>query len=167
MHESIDDICKAIDENLLRNLELMQEKIDIDVQMEKILRDGYIELAKAKYIRGKESISVLQVPVDNERVVTLFELETKLTEETGKIVPNFDISLKRLDKSEDEIQDPIKWFGVLVPQSLRIAQKRFQESLYLIVRAANIQAEIASVVDKLQSLYFLKHTSCSTNDTKI
>lgn len=109
----------------------------------------------------------MQVPVDNERVVTLFELETKLTEETGKIVPNFDISLKRLDKSEDEIQDPIKWFGVLVPQSLRIAQKRFQESLYLIVRAANIQAEIASVVDKLQSLYFLKQTSCSTNDTKI
>ncbi|KAK9307896.1 hypothetical protein QLX08_001952 [Tetragonisca angustula] len=166
MHESIDDICKAIDENLLHNLELMQEKIDINVQMEKILRDGYIELAKAKYIRGKESISVLQVPVEDERVVTLFELETKLTEETGKIVPNFDISLKKSDNNGDEIQDPIKWFGVLVPQSLRIAQKRFQESLYLVVRAANIQAEITSVVDKLQSLYFLKHTSCSTNDPK-
>ena len=164
MHESIDDICKAIDENLLRNLELMQEKIDVNVQMEKILRDGYIELAKAKYIRGKESISVLQIPVEDE-IVTLFELETKLTEETGKIVPNFDISLKKSDNSGDEIQDPIKWFGVLVPQSLRIAQKRFQESLYLIVRAANIQAEITSVVDKLQSLYFLKHTSCS-NDPK-
>lgn len=166
MHESIDDICKAIDENLLRNLELIEEKININVQMEKILRDGYIELAKAKYIRGKESISVLQIPVDDDRVVTLFELETKLTEETGKIVPNFDISLKKLDKIGNEIQDPIKWFGVLVPQSLRIAQKRFQESLYLIVRAANIQAEITSVVDKLQSLYFLKYTSCSTNVSK-
>ncbi|PBC33108.1 Coiled-coil domain-containing protein [Apis cerana cerana] len=166
MHESIDDICKAIDENLLRNLELIEEKININVQMEKILRDGYIELAKAKYIRGKESISVLQIPVDDDRVVTLFELETKLTEETGKIIPNFDISLKKLDKIGNEIQDPIKWFGVLVPQSLRIAQKRFQESLYLIVRAANIQAEITSVVDKLQSLYFLKHTSCSTNVSK-
>lgn len=166
MHESIDDICKAIDENLLRNLELIEEKININVQMEKILRDGYIELAKAKYIRGKESISVLQIPIDDDRVVTLFELETKLTEETGKIVPNFDISLKKLDKIGNEIQDPIKWFGILVPQSLRIAQKRFQESLYLIVRAANIQAEITSVVDKLQSLYFLKHTSYSTNVSK-
>ncbi|KOC63501.1 Coiled-coil domain-containing protein 115 [Habropoda laboriosa] len=160
MHEGIDDICRAIDDNLLRNLELMQEKVNVNVQMENILRDGYIELAKAKYIRGKESISVLQVPVDDEKVVSLFELETKLTEETGIIIPNFDISLKTLGKGEDEIQDPIKWFGVLVPQSLRIAQKRFQESLCLAVRAANIQAEVTSVLDKLQSLYFLKHTSC-------
>ncbi|CAK9795104.1 Coiled-coil domain-containing protein 115 [Anthophora quadrimaculata] len=163
MHESIDDVCNAIDDNLLHSLELMQEKVNVNVQMEKILRDGYIELAKAKYIRGKESISVLQVPMDDERVVSLFELETKLTEETGKIIPNFDISFKNLDKSEDEIQDPIKWFGVLVPQNLRIAQKRFQESVYLAVRAANIQAELTSVLDKLQSLYFLKHTSCSTD----
>lgn len=162
MHESIDDVCRAIDENLLRNLELMEEKIMINVQMEKILRDGYIELAKAKYIRGKENISVLQIPADDEKVVSLFELETKLTEETGKIVPNFDISLKNVEETGDEIQDPIKWFGVLVPQSLRTAQKRFQESLYIAIRAANIQAEITSVVDKLQSLYFLKHTSCST-----
>ncbi|XP_017881702.1 coiled-coil domain-containing protein 115-like [Ceratina calcarata] len=166
MHESIDDICKAIDENLLRNLELLEEKIIVNVQMEKILRDGYIELAKAKYIRGKENISVLQIPADDEKVVTLFELETKLTEETGKIVPNFDISLKNMEESGNEIQDPIKWFGVLVPQSLRTAQKRFQESLYVAVRAANIQAEITSVVDKLQSLYFLKHTSCSTRVNK-
>ncbi|XP_076239399.1 vacuolar ATPase assembly protein VMA22 [Calliopsis andreniformis] len=161
MHESIDDICKAIDENLLRNLELMEEKISINCQIENILKDGHIELAKAKYIRGKENISILQVPEDEEKVSSLFELETKLTEETGKIIPNFDISLKQLDKDSGEIQDPIKWFGVLVPQSLRIAQKRFQESLYLVVRAANVQAEIASVLDKLQSLYFLKNASCS------
>ncbi|XP_034174858.2 vacuolar ATPase assembly protein VMA22 [Osmia lignaria lignaria] len=166
MHESIDDICKAIDENLLRNLELMEEKVKTNVQMENILRDGYIELAKAKYIRGKESISILQVPADDEKVATLFELETKLTEETGKIIPNFDISLKKADKEGDDIQDPIKWFGVLVPQSLRIAQKRFQESLYLAVRAANLQAEITSVLDKLQSLYFLKHAYCPKSVNK-
>lgn len=164
MHESINDICKAIDENLLRNLELMEEKISINIQIENILKDGHIELAKAKYIRGKENVSVLQVPEDDEKVATLFELETKLTgEETGKIVPNFDISLKQLNKDGDDIRDPMKWFGVLVPQSLRTAQKRFQESLYLVVRAANVQAEIASVLDKLQSLYFLKNTSCPTD----
>ncbi|XP_053980939.1 coiled-coil domain-containing protein 115-like [Hylaeus anthracinus] len=166
MHESIDDICKAIDENLLRNLELMEGKIIVNVQLENILRDGHIELAKAKYIRGKESISVLQIPDDDEKVATLFELETKITEETGKIIPNFDISLKKLDKDGGEIQDPIKWFGVLVPQSLRIAQKRFQESLYLVIRAANIQAELNSVLDKLKSLYFLKNDSCLIETNK-
>ncbi|OAD62747.1 hypothetical protein WN48_07563 [Eufriesea mexicana] len=163
MHESIDDICKAIDTNLLRNLELMEEKININIQMERTLRDGYIELAKAKYIHGKENISILQVPVDVESVHTLFQLETKLNEKTGKIIPNFDISLNKFNSSGNEIQDPIEWFGILVPKSLRFAQKRFQESLYLIVRAANLQAEITSVIDKLQSLYFLKHNSCSTN----
>ncbi|XP_078035055.1 vacuolar ATPase assembly protein VMA22 [Augochlora pura] len=164
MHESMDDICKAIDENLIRNLELMEEKINVNVQMENMLRDGHIELAKAKYIRGKECISVLQVPDDEEKVVTLFELETKMTEETGKIIPNFDISLKKVDEDGGEIPDPIKWFGVLVPQSLRIAQKRFQESIYLAVRSANVQAEIASVLDKLKSLYFLKHAYCPTDN---
>ena len=54
MHESIDGICKAIDENLLRNLELMQEKIDIDVQMERILRDGYIELLRLNTYEAKK-----------------------------------------------------------------------------------------------------------------
>ncbi|XP_076175349.1 vacuolar ATPase assembly protein VMA22 [Ptiloglossa arizonensis] len=166
MHDSVDDICKAIDENLLRNLELMEEKININIQLENILRDGHIELAKAKYIRGKESISVLQIPDDDEKVATLFELETKITEETGKIIPNFDLSLKKLEKDGDKIQDPIKWFGVLVPQSLRIAQKRFQESLYLAIRAANIQAEITSVLEKLKSLYFLKNDSCLTDVNK-
>ncbi|XP_076656531.1 vacuolar ATPase assembly protein VMA22 [Halictus rubicundus] len=164
MHESVDDICKAIDENLLRNLELMEEKINVNMQMENMLRNGHIELAKAKYIRGKESISVLQIPDDEEKVVTLFELETKLTEETGKIIPNFDLSLKKLDKDGDEIPDPIKWFGVLVPQSLRIAQKRFQESLFLAVRSANIQAEIGSVLEKLKTLYFLKNAYCTTDN---
>ncbi|XP_031848579.1 vacuolar ATPase assembly protein VMA22 [Nomia melanderi] len=166
MHESINDICKAIDENLLRNLELMEEKINVNIQMENMLRDGHIELAKAKYIRGKESISILQVPDDEEKVVALFELETNLTEETGKIIPNFDLSLKKSDKDGDEIPDPIKWFGVLVPQSLRIAQKRFQESLFLAVRSANIQAEIVSVLDKLKSLYFLKNAYCPIDGNK-
>ena len=159
MHENVDDVCEAIDENLLHSLELMEEKIGINVQIESILRDGHIELAKAKYIRGKESISILQVPEDDEKVATLFELETKLAGETGKIIPSFDVSLKQSGNGEDEIQDPIKWFGVLVPQSLRTTQKRFQESIYLAARAANVQAELTSVLDKLQSLYFLKNDS--------
>lgn len=163
MNESLDNICKAIDESLLRNLELMQEKVNITLQIEETLKDGHIELAKAKYIRGKETISMLQVPADEEGISSLFELETKLTEEGGKVVPHFDISLKRLNKDAEDIQDPIKWFGVLVPQSLRRAQKRFQETLYLIARATNIQAEILSVMDKLQSLYFLKNTFCKSN----
>ncbi|XP_076287870.1 vacuolar ATPase assembly protein VMA22 isoform X2 [Lasioglossum baleicum] len=157
MHEGRDEICKAIDENLLRNLELMEEKINVNMQMENTLRNGHIELAKAKYIRGKESISILQIPDDQEKVVTLFELETKLTDATGKIIPSFDLSLKKLDEDGDEIPDPIKWFGILVPQSLRIAQKRFQETLFLAVRSANIEAEIGIVLEKLRTSYFLKN----------
>lgn len=166
MQDGINDICKAIDESLLRNLELMEEKIDITVQMEHVLRDGHIELAKARYIRGKDTISLSQVPADEDKVVSLFTLHTKLSDQGGKIVPYFDISLKKSNTDTTDILDPIKWFGVLVPQSLRIAQKRFQESLYLAARAANVQAEINSVIDKLQSLYFLKNASCKTEDNE-
>lgn len=165
MDKNVDVVSEEIDELLLHKLELMEEKVRANVQMETLLKDGHIELAKAKYIRGKENISVLQVPNNEDTVISLFDLETKINEDDDYLAAPFDISLKK-PNDEAESKDPIKWFGVLVPQSLRNSQKRFQESIYLAARIANVQAELTSVLFKLKTLHLQKDSLCSRNGVK-
>ena len=126
--------------------------------MENLLREGHIELAKARYIRGKESMGRLQLPTKDEEIASLFDLETTISENNQ--VPHFDISLKKSNDSDQDIPDPIKRFGVLVPQNLRNAQKRFQESLYLATKAANVSAELFDTQNQLQSLFNEKKSLC-------
>ncbi|XP_025988193.1 coiled-coil domain-containing protein 115 isoform X2 [Solenopsis invicta] len=161
MNKNIDVLSEEIDELMLRKLELMEEKVRGNIQMETLLKDGHIELAKAKYIRGKENISMLQVPNNEDTVTSLFDLETK-TNEDDDTVPYFDIS-KKLSDAADGPGDPIKWFGVLVPQNLKNSQKRFQESVYLAAKIANVQEELTSVLSKLKTLYIQKDSLCSPN----
>ncbi|CAD6236364.1 GSCOCG00008142001-RA-CDS [Cotesia congregata] len=139
------DVCEKLDNLSIRSLELMDERIALTIQLENQMRDGHIELAKARYIRGKESVGLLQVPQDTT-INSLFNLETKYTnDDTNKSITtaNFDISMKNKDSIEN--QDPIRWFGVLVPQSLKTAQKRFQESIYISAKIANIDAELETI----------------------
>ncbi|XP_015172767.1 PREDICTED: coiled-coil domain-containing protein 115-like [Polistes dominula] len=157
MEKNIDDICNAIDKLVLRNLELIEEKVSTNVQMELLLRSGHIELAKARYISGKENVSILQIPVNMENISSLFELESKFTEESDGKTSSFDISLRKENEFNEDIQNPIKWFGVLVPRNLRTAQKYFQESVYLAAKVANIHCELDSIANKLKALYLLKN----------
>nr|XP_012222666.1 PREDICTED: coiled-coil domain-containing protein 115 [Linepithema humile] len=163
MDKNIDVISEKIDELLLHKLELMEEKVGANIQMETLLKDGHIELAKAKYIRGKENISILQVPNNDDTMISLFDLETKINKDDN--TASLDISLKK-SNDEAESKDPIKWFGVLVPQSLRNSQKRFQDSIYFATKIANVQAELTSVLSKLETLHLQKDSLCSPNGIK-
>ncbi|XP_034289821.1 coiled-coil domain-containing protein 115 [Pantherophis guttatus] len=49
-------------------------------------------------------------------------------------------------------QDPLNWFGILVPQSLRQAQKTFREGINLAAEIASIQSEIEATRSYYQSL---------------
>ncbi|XP_063977851.1 coiled-coil domain-containing protein 115-like [Diachasmimorpha longicaudata] len=152
MKENVTEICEKLDNLLLHTLDLMEEKVVTTIQLENHLRDGHLELAKARYIQGKETVGMLRVPQDTP-ITSLFDLETSYpehnedeTELNTSSLPRFSINLK--DKEEiNKIQDPLKWFGVLVPQSLKTAQKRFQESLYLSARISDIGAEL-NVISK-------------------
>lgn len=162
MYENIGVISEQIDELLLRKLDLMEDKIRKNIQMETFLKNGHIELAKAKYIRGKESISISQIP-NNEVLKSLFDVETKVLKEDYGTVPCFDISLKKSNEM-NEPGNPIKWFGVLVPQNLRNSQKYFQEAIYLSAKIANIQMELIYILSRLKTLYMEKsNLNCSDN----
>ncbi|XP_047347854.1 coiled-coil domain-containing protein 115-like [Vespa velutina] len=164
MQKNIDDICNDIDKLFLRNLELIEEKVSTNVQMELLFRSGHIELAKARYICGKENVSILQIPVHTENISSLFKLESKFIKESEDTISSFDISLREENEFGENIQNPIKWFGVLVPQNLRAAQKRFQESVYLATKIANIHCELDFISNKLKGLYLLKSALCKQSE---
>ena len=44
--------------------------------------------------------------------------------------------------------DPLKWFGVLVPNTLKESQKSFVRALDLAIACANIQMEIDAVIER-------------------
>ncbi|XP_057337653.1 coiled-coil domain-containing protein 115-like [Microplitis mediator] len=157
MAASVDDVCEKLDNLFLRSLELMDEKIALTLQLENQMRDGHIELAKTRYIRGKESVGILQVPQDST-INSLFDLKTIFNEENTNqsiVTPHFDISMKSKENGNDN-NDPIRWFGVLVPQSLKTAQKRFQQSIYLSTKIANIDSELESIPKEFKDSKKLK-----------
>nr|XP_056723324.1 coiled-coil domain-containing protein 115 [Euleptes europaea] len=49
-------------------------------------------------------------------------------------------------------QDPLTWFGILVPQSLRQAQKTFQEGIHLAAEIASMQSEIEATRRRYRTL---------------
>ncbi|KAJ8668703.1 hypothetical protein QAD02_010366 [Eretmocerus hayati] len=144
--QSVDDICEALDDLTIKHLDLLEEKISKTIKLENLLRQGHIDLARARYIRGKESVSLLQIPSIENGMKSLYELETTIDEGDS---PVFDISLKTKDGDDGELQNPVNWFGVLVPQSLRAAQKYFQNALYLVVELANIQVQLKKTQDEV------------------
>lgn len=58
--------------------------------------------------------------------------------------------------------DPIKWFGYLVPQNLRRAQKGFHTALELVVQNATIQSELNATCNRCDKLLKLKTAVAAT-----
>ncbi|XP_011310083.1 coiled-coil domain-containing protein 115 [Fopius arisanus] len=155
MKNNIIDVCERLDNLLLQSLELMEEKVVTTIHLENHLRDGHLEMAKARYIQGKESVGMLQVPQDTT-ITSLFNLETSYLEENDEATPRFSINLKDKEAMR-EIQDPLKWFGVLVPQSLKTAQKRFQESVYLSAKISDIGSDLNVIAKNVETLKEVKN----------
>merc|ERR1719300_2304085 len=75
---------------------------------------------------------------------------------------NEGLRLRKGDKSDEnvtesettkpKIKDPIKWFGVLSPPSLRQSQTCFKSVIELTIDCANIQSEILGVINRIKYL---------------
>ena len=55
-------------------------------------------------------------------------------------------------KSGKSVNDPMKWFGVLVPQSLRQSQKSFQQVIALTSSLATLQHKLLMLKERFQKL---------------
>lgn len=96
-------------------------------------------------------MSTLQVPATEEmKAQTLIEIGST---EWWIVQRTEDESQEEEDNAEEEahtITDPLKWFGVLVPQTLKESQKEFKAALETIVQAAKEQHKARVLMKKLE-----------------
>lgn len=165
------EVESELDQLIVRILELMNQYIVCKVNIENYVRSGCIDLAKARYINGNRSISALQLPTDDAAGVTAkfkvlpVDNEEKLnfrkytsSESLSSDEQSISGSLKSIDlNSPDEkakrfSNDPLKWFGFLVPQSLRHSKNTFEKCLEIVVESVNVQLELQHSVEKYEEL---------------
>lgn len=191
----IEETCKKLDLLCIEELEVMEEYIRCKVEMEKLMKVGFLNIAKARYIMGKTSVSSLQLPTEDAPDITAlykvtlvdnlsaedreFQLLSNLKQGNAQVDSVTHSTRKRKGSDEDKTpdkaleekpdskfrtpdSDPLRWFGVLVPQNLRQAQTSFQSALPLIVECANLQLKLFNVSNKYKDLLMRKKDIAAT-----
>ncbi|KAG5858454.1 hypothetical protein JTB14_026454 [Gonioctena quinquepunctata] len=152
--EDMDKICNTLDKLTLDALLLMQEEIHLKLNVENAMCGGESHLAKARYIMGQNNVSDLQLPTDNSPEFAAAVKVIRNIEEHSQ-EKSYDLML--IKKTDDEtVQEPLRWFGVLVPQNLNHAQNMFRQALQWSVQAVNVQAKLQDTICTIHQLKDIK-----------
>ncbi|MBW02553.1 coiled-coil domain-containing protein, partial [Eschrichtius robustus] len=125
----------------LEELEAKREALNARVE------EGWLSLSKARYAMGAKSVGPLQYASRMEPQVRVCTSEAQDGLQKRK-------GLTRTPEPDPSPapQDPLNWFGILVPHSLRQAQASFREGLQLAADMASLQIRIDWGRSQLQGL---------------
>ncbi|KAL7988128.1 hypothetical protein Chor_007047 [Crotalus horridus] len=171
------EICEELDRIILHlfdALEMLQTKREAFNSM---VEQGWFSLSKSRYAMGNKSVSTLQyghqmtplIRIETRTTIQPFKCKVAIENTSNQPQSLFKVLRRRKGpgKTEDAAQpqntasqpaetlghqDPLNWFGILVPQSLRQAQKTFREGIHLAAEIASIQNEIEATRSYYQSL---------------
>ncbi|KAL4622603.1 coiled-coil domain-containing protein 115 [Arapaima gigas] len=76
------------------------------------------------------------------------------SDSSTKPVAEEELSISKVPPGQ---QDPLKWFGILVPQSLKQAQSAFRQVIELSAEIASLQTAVLSTRKELHTLMGEKH----------
>ncbi|CAG9112718.1 unnamed protein product [Plutella xylostella] len=141
----MDTTCELLDKLVLKQLHLMEDKMRAEVNIEANLNNGTIHLAKSRYIMGQSSVSATRLPLDTSPEFSASTLCAS-TEEDGVT------QLKVVESDAENTVNPLRWFGVLVPQNLHKAQSIFQNTINYVIECANIQLQLTSNLENIELL---------------
>ncbi|XP_016069293.1 PREDICTED: coiled-coil domain-containing protein 115 [Miniopterus natalensis] len=133
------------------------------------VEEGWLSLSKARYAMGAKSVGPLQYASRMEPQVCVCTSEAQNGLQKFRVVRAGAQSpeevgpreaalrrrkgLTRIPEPEPSApQNPLNWFGILVPHSLRQAQASFQEGLRLAADMANLQIHIKWSRSQLREL---------------
>lgn len=133
------------DKLLLDMLDLIEQSVKCKINIENSNNNGQLFLAKARYCQGSQTAAVSKLPTEHSAEFNaLRTVELKDDEE-------LELQKNTVDK-ENGFIDPIKWFGILVPRSLQLAQEKYQSSVQFVVEAANIQLKLHKTISNMLAL---------------
>ncbi|GAB0092749.1 coiled-coil domain-containing protein 115 [Sergentomyia squamirostris] len=155
MEASNKDICELMDKLTIEVLDLMEDEVKQKIEIEKNSNSGQLLMAKARYIQGHHTVSASQLPTENSPE---FKALTTLAEDSEESPSKVALEEHSVDK-ENGFIDPIKWFGILVPQSLQLARNRFKKTVELAVECTNTQLRLNKALVQLEGLREMKVSS--------
>lgn len=144
--EQAEELCNNLDELSLKQVDLVDEQLVLLSKMNNLLTNGFIDMAKSRYISGERTVSITQIPGEDS------EIEAVTTVNRG-------YDNKMTVSRNPDSYDPIKWFGVLVPASLRQSQQAFQKALEMAVEIINTRREWQESIEEFKNLSTLKSST--------
>lgn len=141
----IDTVCVLLDKVTLKQLHLMEEKMRCELNIETSINSGSLHLAKSRYIMGQSSVSSAKLPVEGSAEFAASTV-CESSEEDG---------VKQLKVKENNIEttnNPLRWFGILVPQNLHRAQHIFQNAINFVVECVNVQLQLYENTNNIKIL---------------
>lgn len=116
-------------------------------------------MAKTRYVQGSNAVSMDRVPTENSEKTFKAICRVVSSKTTDEFLTGFVTKIQNvpLDKSEGYVE-PLNWFNVLAPSSLRNAAAHFKRCLPLVVEAANVQREMLIVMQSIEQLKSIKRT---------
>ncbi|XP_046562419.1 LOW QUALITY PROTEIN: coiled-coil domain-containing protein 115-like [Haliotis rubra] len=186
----LEEVSEKLDENLLEFFDVLGQVYQEQAKLEQYMKDGYLNLSRARYTMGVKSVSATQLPdemdplltvlVNGEKEDTTFEFQKPVPRSKDSvkddIIRKRNVKEKHSDGDAPEVEtigsagdssdaakdkssgekpnhvDPLKWFGVLVPQTLRRSQSSFQEASSLAVTVANLKLKLGNLTEEYKKL---------------
>ncbi|KAL3285568.1 hypothetical protein HHI36_000098 [Cryptolaemus montrouzieri] len=152
--DQYEEVCDLLDKICLDTLVLMEEEIQMNINLEKSMCEGEMNLAKCRYIMGPNSVSALNIPASPEENIDSLVSVTNSPSET---IPNVkEYHLNSLDSNKEKFANPIRWFSVLAPQNLFTSQAMYKAALRWVVQMVNARNQLNELCDKFESLKLVK-----------
>lgn len=103
-------------------------------------------------------MSVSQLPAGSDDAREFCALRTVSRNNNDMETPEFALECPwechEIDKESDHVE-PIRWFGILVPQSLKTARDSYEKAIELVIESANVEQRLKKnyrLLSKLKSI---------------
>ncbi|KAH8386217.1 hypothetical protein KR200_006486 [Drosophila serrata] len=133
---------QLLDALYLDMFHLIEEHTQSRVNLERANASGAILLARTRFQHGgSNSVSTAQIPTENSAE---FNALCRVVDSgDGK---GISIERQAVDKSKGYVE-PLQWFSVLPPMSLRNAVSKFKNCVELVAESANLQRQLGDVLE--------------------
>ncbi|XP_011210332.1 uncharacterized protein Cc115 [Bactrocera dorsalis] len=146
-----EEIGNLLDLLYLEMLDLIEQYATSRVNIEKLMNSGQLMLAKTRYLKGSQTISSAQIPTENSNTFNALCVLEEQKNDTKISSVEYSLMRRNVDKDK-EFVEPMHWFTLLPPSSLRTASDHFKKCLELVLESANVQRELLAVMDHIDRL---------------
>ncbi|CAL8123017.1 unnamed protein product [Orchesella dallaii] len=164
MEEKLATINELLDELLVKQLDLIQDYINVTVECESHQKTGFLNLAKARYIQGSHSVSkncLYSEDYEEEKEAILsvtqedveYEFETKEIKDTDIATPiTFQLSKLQVNPDSAMENQLNKQFGFLSSSTLKAAKSEFRKCLEKTMERVSIVQQSLAIKHRYSEL---------------